>query len=360
MLPELIAGGTSVLGSLIGGIGNIFSTNRTNQMNLEIARMNNEFNEDMMFKQMQYNTDMWNAQNEYNTPAAQRARLEEAGLNPYMMLDGGSAGTAGSAGGITPPTAQGVTMQAPQFDTQSLFQSLGHLASLISTQDIRREQARSLSLDNDIIEVSKENLIAQETERLLGLKEDNRGKALANDLQEQTIDYQVKRMGLENEVLEAERDVKLAQIASLKLDNETKEIMNKYLPAFQQQQLLILGQQYANLIEQGKLTRAQAIREMASSDLIKAQTVNEGLKGSILAQDIASGHLDYSMKLRMSEGIINATNFRNAADSEYFKNLDNITRARKDSSGSDWISQFGSTVSGNLEGAFNYVGGLFK
>lgn len=37
---------------------------------------------------------MFNAANEYESPAAQRKRLEEAGLNPYLMLQGGNAGTA--------------------------------------------------------------------------------------------------------------------------------------------------------------------------------------------------------------------------------------------------------------------------
>ena len=63
---------------------------------------------------------MWNKNNEYNSASAQRERLEAAGLNPYMMMNGGSAGTAqtmsGSSGaapsggapsaqGVTPPTA---------------------------------------------------------------------------------------------------------------------------------------------------------------------------------------------------------------------------------------------------------------
>ena len=53
----------------------------TNQMNYQIAQDNNAFNE-----------RMWNLQNEYNTPSAQRARLEAAGINPYLMLNGSSTG----------------------------------------------------------------------------------------------------------------------------------------------------------------------------------------------------------------------------------------------------------------------------
>lgn len=132
---------------------NIAATNMTNAANKEIAQMNNAFNEKMFDKQVAYNkemyqqqlgdqwkfyndakdnswklvenqqqfqTDMWNKNNEYNSASAQRERLEAAGLNPYMMMSGGSAGAAqtmsGSAGaapsggapsgqGVTPPTA---------------------------------------------------------------------------------------------------------------------------------------------------------------------------------------------------------------------------------------------------------------
>lgn len=113
------------------------TTAATNKANKEIAQMNNTFNEKMLDKQIAYNKeayqtqvddqwkfyndakqntwDMWNATNEYNSASAQRERLEAAGLNPYMMMSGGNAGTAGassspsaSAGsmqGINPPTA---------------------------------------------------------------------------------------------------------------------------------------------------------------------------------------------------------------------------------------------------------------
>lgn len=125
------------------------STAMTNQTNKEIAQMNNAFNEKMLDKQQSYNkemyqqqlgdqwkfyndakdnswkvienqqqyqTDMWNKQNEYNSPTAQRERLEAAGLNPYMMMNGGSAGVAGTVGGTSgsspgvpnSPSAQGI------------------------------------------------------------------------------------------------------------------------------------------------------------------------------------------------------------------------------------------------------------
>lgn len=115
-----------VIGDAVSAVGNLVGTNKTNKTNMKIAQMNNEFNERMLQKQMDYNTEMWNKENEYNSAASQRERLEQAGLNPYMMMNGGSAGTAGSVGGVNPPTATPVTAQRPdipQFGT-SVAQAL--------------------------------------------------------------------------------------------------------------------------------------------------------------------------------------------------------------------------------------------
>lgn len=116
---------------------NVAATGMTNAANKEIAQMNNAFNEKMLDKQIAYNKeayetqvgDQWKFYNDakqnawnmyedqktYNSASAQRERLEAAGLNPYMMMSGGSAGSASGgtpnassvAGmqGVTPPTA---------------------------------------------------------------------------------------------------------------------------------------------------------------------------------------------------------------------------------------------------------------
>lgn len=89
----IIAGAGSLIGGLFGGSGSkkaakyqLQAARETNQMNYQIAQENNAFNE-----------RMWEKQNAYNTPAEQRKRLEQAGLNPNLMMNGGSAGTAESA-----------------------------------------------------------------------------------------------------------------------------------------------------------------------------------------------------------------------------------------------------------------------
>ena len=91
-----------IVGDVASAIGNTVSTNKTNKTNMAINQMNNEFNATEAEKARQFQLDMWNKTNEYNTASSQRQRLEEAGLNPYLMMNGGSAGTAQSSGFTSP------------------------------------------------------------------------------------------------------------------------------------------------------------------------------------------------------------------------------------------------------------------
>lgn len=124
----IISGAGSLLGGLFGAGGSAKSAKyqlqaarETNQMNYQIAQENNAFNE-----------RMWEKQNAYNSPVEQRRRLEQAGLNPNLMMDGGSAGTAQTA-----PTADtsGV-QQVPDIGSTiaSGYQQFGNTLSNAASQ----------------------------------------------------------------------------------------------------------------------------------------------------------------------------------------------------------------------------------
>ena len=148
-------------GAIIGGagslLGNLFgfgSNSKTNETNLKIAQMNNEFNERMMEKQMLYNTEMWEKQNEYNSAKNQRARLEEAGLNPYMMLNGGSAGTATSAGGVSAATSSGnPTMQAFRPDFSGVSSAINSALQLRQQKDLNDANINKINQDANQIAI---------------------------------------------------------------------------------------------------------------------------------------------------------------------------------------------------------------
>lgn len=67
--------------SAIGAIGNFFTGGAS-------ARKQYQYQSKLMDKQNQQQIDFWKMNNEYNTPFAQRARLEQAGLNPDLMYGG--------------------------------------------------------------------------------------------------------------------------------------------------------------------------------------------------------------------------------------------------------------------------------
>lgn len=126
--PAIISGAGSLLGGLFGAGGSVKAAKyqlqaarETNQMNYQIAQENNAFNQ-----------RMWEKQNAYNSPVEQRRRLEQAGLNPNLMMNGGSAGTAETA-----PTADtsGV-QQVPDVGSTiaSGYQQFGNSLSSAASQ----------------------------------------------------------------------------------------------------------------------------------------------------------------------------------------------------------------------------------
>lgn len=124
---DWISPSLQVLGSIAGGLfGKKGSDNaakiqykiaqETNANNYRIAQENNAFNERMVDKM-----------NEFNSAVNQRKRLEEAGLNPYLMMNGGSAGSA-----TTAPVADTSSVQHAPDVASSISQGSIALGSSIS------------------------------------------------------------------------------------------------------------------------------------------------------------------------------------------------------------------------------------
>lgn len=137
----LLQAGSGLIGGLFGAIGQ----RKANEANMKINQMNNEFNERMLDKQLSFQNEMWEKTNEYNTASNQRKRLEEAGLNPYMMMNGGNAGTAssmsgGSASAASPIPMQNVGTSALQGATAlgGLVESLARTRNMIYEGDVNK------------------------------------------------------------------------------------------------------------------------------------------------------------------------------------------------------------------------------
>ena len=279
---------TGVVGSAIGAgaslIGGAGSTAAQNAANKEIAQMNNAFNEKMFDKQVAYNKemykqnhgdkrkfynetkqnawdlvgnqqqfqkDMWNKTNEYNSPAAQRSRLEAAGLNPYMMLNGGSAGSAqtmsGSAGaapsggapsaqGVTPPTATPYSA-----DYSGITAGLGRAIDVLSSlpdRKVKEAQADNLRIEGKFIA----------------------GKAMAQILQMKTeAKTKEARLAMDKLVNDVRKDLMSSQIAV----NDQNIAESKARTEIAVTENLFRQKQLDFLPQQQKMELAQAAADIA-------------------------------------------------------------------------------------------------
>ena len=296
---------TGIIGSAIGAgtslIGGVSTTHMQNQANKEIAQMNNAFNEKMFDKQIAYNkemyqtqlgdqwkfyddqktnawklyednkayqTEMWNKTNEYNDPSAQRERLEAAGLNPYMMMNGGSAGVAGSVSGTQgsvpsagSPGAQGVqppTATPYSADYSGVMQGLGHAIDTIMTgsqRNIQNAQADNLRIEGKYI-ASK--AIAELYKTYNEAKNDDERVAIQRVLSSIQKDLSASQVAVNNEnVRQIQAQTKIAVT-----ENLLREQQLKFLPYEQKMQLALGAADIALKYSQKNLTEKQAQHEI--------------------------------------------------------------------------------------------------
>ena len=133
--------------SAIGAIGNFFTGGAS-------ARKQYQYQSKLMDKQNQQQIDFWKMNNEYNTPFNQRARLEQAGLNPDLMYGGsGNIGQSQMPSAASPGSSPNVdygsfsdnlrfAMQAQVMDAQ--VSKIEQENKLLAEQALNQAQQREL------------------------------------------------------------------------------------------------------------------------------------------------------------------------------------------------------------------------
>ena len=234
-----IGAGLSAATGIGSSLLNKHSVSNTNQTNMQIAQMNNQWSEKMMEKQMQYNSamndkqfgqakelqqiqndfqsDMWNKTNEYNSPAAQRERLQQAGLNPYMMLSGGSAGTATAMNGssVSAPAAGSVGLPSPsqvqaipsQYDFSSVGSSVMAGLDLYQKSQLMKAEQANVDASTDQLRIENKyrgmKLVSEIAEKMANTKNSDARSVyqqILNEYAEQGIktDLDIKNQTLAN------------------------------------------------------------------------------------------------------------------------------------------------------------------
>lgn len=346
-----IAGGLLGIGSsVIQNSQNRQNVRETNQMNYKINQMNNQFNERMAMQQRDFQEYMWNKENAYNTASAQRQRLEEAGLNPYLMMTGGSAGTAGSVGsGATASSSGNAVMQPFQADYSGIGASIGNIFQyeLMQSEKSQLQGARQLA-----------DAKAMETLSNIDwgkLTDETRGYLKSTGLARAKLGYAKEQQEVDN--LAMTGLIMRAQRSGMLLDNEAKCVLNKYLDQQQQLDLNVKAADYYQRMAAGYVSYAEAKKAIAEEALAAARARGQRISNSI-ASRIAESQISANIAANESTAAFHNEELRLhlPQDNARSRNIEKWYRSRNEKNryryyDSDKWVEYGTSI-GNTIGNF--------
>lgn len=289
-----------IVGDVASAIGNVVSTNKTNKSNMAINQMNNEFNAAEAEKARQFQLDMWNRTNDYNSASSQRQRLAEAGLNPYLMMNGGSAGTAQSSGSTSPASAAPpLAMQRQDFS--GLSNTLSSALQIANQTKVADAQVQNLQGQKSLADAQTQHTLSSVDWYKLGPEYRNWLKttgAMRANLTLNTDRQQLENMQWSQKIMSAQR-------TNLLLSGDSQRTINKYLDESQQLQLNIYASQYYDLMAAGHLKYEQAVTEVAKR--LEYYASAEGKRiSNFVARQTATSYID-------------ALNAQYSSDAQYHK-----------------------------------------
>jgi len=304
--PAIISGAGSMLGGLFGSGGSakaakyqLQAARETNRMNYQIAQENNAFNQ-----------RMWEKQNAYNTPAEQRRRLEQAGLNPNLMMNGGSAGTAETA-----PTADtsGV-QQVPDIGStiasgyQQFGSSLSNAASQIAGMvynnglqqaNVNKAQAEAQSASQDARYKELQNQFAA-SQFLADLREKQYRGLIAKSDYEYLRDSMQDRLDsvkFQNSLTGSQASYYSQMAGLVDVQRQIEQTNLDWLPREKQAGLAATLQNVRTMVSQMHLNYAQAKNAYAMAALNYAQEagvrINNRLQDSIFDLSVGIAENQY-------------------------------------------------------------------
>ena len=320
-----IAGGLLGIGSsAIQNSQNRQNVRETNQMNYKINQMNNQFNERMAIQQRNWQQDMWNKENAYNTASAQRQRLEEAGLNPYLMMNGGSAGVASSAGaGASASSSGSAVMQPFQADYSGIGSSIGNIFQyeLLQSEKSQLQGARQLADAKAMETLSNIDWGKLTNETRDYLKSTGLARAQLGYAKEQ---QEVDNMAMTGTIMRA-------QHAGMLLDNEAKGILNKYLDQQQQLDLNVKAADYYQRMAAGYLSYADAKKALAEEVLAASRARGQDISNKV-ASRIAESQIAANIAANQSSTAYHNEEFKLglSKDNARSKNIESWYRSRNE------------------------------
>lgn len=270
----------------IGGASSLIDSGvawRASVRNAHAVDEANELNYRMFREAQEYQTGEREATQQFNSDVEKRMRAEQAGFNPYMLLDGSNMSTSS-----TPMSSPGLPQIAPaQLNLPSFdfSQAMNLLADTLSKNE--QKEGQVLSNQQQAIELKYRN-----TEKMLEvarLMQDNKNNAQMYKILEQ----QYNSLQLDNDYLDATLDERKRAVflsnQSTELDNTNQQLTNSY------QQL------YNTWFPKMQAAQLQSVKAATSAAL--ATAFAQHASGELSLEQAANAAQDYLIKELQKQGI---------------------------------------------------------
>lgn len=310
LLGSGISGGMSKRAAKIYNKGQKEIAQMNNEWNAEQAAINREWQTSERDAQNRWTLEQWNRENEYNSPAAQRARLEEAGYNPYMNgLDGNTSGTGVTSAGVSGvgnPTAEMPNQVPAAFNMD--FSSIGDAINSYYQNQLLANQAKGQDVQNvfDLqfgSDFRKAQIASLIDGRFEFLNPSYRNFRNLYAPQQALIDLGKSRQELAG--LRTQTQLTAAQAFLTGLQGKAQVIMNKYLPAQQQMQLYSYSANLFSQYAQGLLSLASIKNRLAEYNESLART-----RGLNMSNEQSEKLSEYFIRAMKEEYQANAAYYR--------------------------------------------------
>lgn len=263
----------STAANLTDNIFGAVQANHQNKVNQRMMREQNEFNAQEAQKARDWQKEFWDMNNEYNSPEAMIAR----GLNPFMS---GSAASSASSAPSSSPQATGAAAPSAQAFRPNFSSIASSIASLAQAKELYASSENKRATLPYLI-----NQIKGSTNyRNIGVGESGYWNKDTGRISAE-LDQSLERQELNNAVQAGK--LSAAQTSQIYLQSDAQQILNKYMDANQQADLLTKSQYLYNLVQQGALTEKQIKTELQRAVLVAAQA-----SGQKISNKVASGTAD--------------------------------------------------------------------
>ena len=296
--------GAAALGSAILGASSSSASNRAAS---NLNKTNRDWNEKMMDKENKWNLEQWKRENEYNSASQQRARLEAAGLNPYLMLNGGSAGTAQSISSASPGSASMSATPQPYDYSPLVNGSASAAQSLLQSRQLEQQdrlnqasirEANARAFTQEIFNKSAEVRNAWEIGNLINDGKDKAASAAFKQFQTEQgyamLGGALQRQQIENQNLLQDRIESEARTTQIRFQAALSSAELSYLPQRVKSELALNAAQTYAARSAGLLNdkQAQLVIEQKTSEMLRQY----GIKASNGQQKYITSKLSYEAK----------------------------------------------------------------